>query len=187
MPRSCNRSSTFRSESGKRMYSITARRMISGLVLKYLKEAGLVMGKSYATPLPRSTQVLLTRPYRALAKPNSAPSLASSTSDLERPCITKRQRRNLKLVLQRSVETTAQNGHSLRYARMAEMRTKCDFAAIAPTTAVRTLRSLRKSGTMVFGGLRLLKHCWLFSSLWNCANAHQISMLPVSVYQIPNT
>ncbi len=31
MPRSCSRSSTFRSESGKRMYSITARRMISGL------------------------------------------------------------------------------------------------------------------------------------------------------------
>ncbi|MES0824842.1 amidohydrolase family protein [Ruegeria sp. SCP11] len=44
------------------MYSITANRMISGLVLKYLKEAGLVMGKSYATPLPASRQVLLTRP-----------------------------------------------------------------------------------------------------------------------------
>lgn len=44
------------------MYSITARRMTSGLVLKYLKEAGLVMGKSYATVLPASRQVLLTRP-----------------------------------------------------------------------------------------------------------------------------
>ena len=64
MPRSCSRSSTFRSESGKRMYNITARRMISGLVLKYLKEAGLVMGKSYATPLPHSRKVLLTRPFR---------------------------------------------------------------------------------------------------------------------------
>ncbi len=62
MPRSCSRSSTFRSERGKRMYSITARRMISGLVLKYLKEAGRVMGKSYATTLPRSSKVLLTRP-----------------------------------------------------------------------------------------------------------------------------
>ncbi len=38
------------------MYSITAKRMISGLVLKYLKEAGLVMGKSYATALPRSSK-----------------------------------------------------------------------------------------------------------------------------------
>ncbi len=38
------------------MYSITARRMISGLVLKYLNEAGLVMGKSYATTLPRSSK-----------------------------------------------------------------------------------------------------------------------------------
>lgn len=47
---------------------------------------------------------------RTIAKPNSAPSLASSTSDLERPCITKRQRRNFKLVLQRSVETTSRIG-----------------------------------------------------------------------------
>ncbi len=62
IPRSCNRSSTSRSESWNQMYSITAKRMISGLVLKYLKEAGLVMGKSYATALPRSSKVLLTRP-----------------------------------------------------------------------------------------------------------------------------
>ena len=34
MPRSCSRSSTLRSDSGNRMYIITARRMISGLVLK---------------------------------------------------------------------------------------------------------------------------------------------------------
>ncbi|CUH47736.1 hypothetical protein RUA4292_01911 [Ruegeria atlantica] len=44
------------------MYSITAKRIISGLVLKYLKEAGLVMYKSYATPLPCLSKVLLTRP-----------------------------------------------------------------------------------------------------------------------------
>jgi hypothetical protein len=37
MPRSCRRSSTFRSESGNRTYSITAKRMNSGLVSKVLK------------------------------------------------------------------------------------------------------------------------------------------------------
>ncbi len=42
------------------MYSITARRMISGLVLKYLKEAGLVMSEGYETSLPRSSKVNLT-------------------------------------------------------------------------------------------------------------------------------
>uniref|UniRef100_UPI001CD77FDF hypothetical protein n=1 Tax=Ruegeria profundi TaxID=1685378 RepID=UPI001CD77FDF len=46
----------------------TAKRMISGLVLKYLKEAGLVMGKSYATPLPHSSNILLTRPYSLFTK-----------------------------------------------------------------------------------------------------------------------
>ena len=34
MPRSCSKSSTLRRDSGNRTYSITARRMISGLVLK---------------------------------------------------------------------------------------------------------------------------------------------------------
>ncbi len=48
------------------MYNITARRMISGLVLKYLKEGGLVIPKRYANPLPASTQVLLTRPLNVL-------------------------------------------------------------------------------------------------------------------------
>ncbi len=42
------------------MYNITARRMISGLVLKYLNEAGLVIPKRYANPLPRSSKVNLT-------------------------------------------------------------------------------------------------------------------------------
>ncbi len=42
------------------MYNITAKRMISGLVLKYLNEAGLVIGKGYAKPLPRSSKVNLT-------------------------------------------------------------------------------------------------------------------------------
>ena len=42
-PRSCSRSSTFRSDNGKRTYSITAMRMISGLVLNHLKGLGLVI------------------------------------------------------------------------------------------------------------------------------------------------
>ncbi len=42
------------------MYSITARRMISGLVLKYLKETGLFIPKRYATTLPHSSKVNLT-------------------------------------------------------------------------------------------------------------------------------
>ncbi len=46
------------------MYSITARRIISGLALKYLKEEGLVIPKRYANPLPRSRKVLLTRPSK---------------------------------------------------------------------------------------------------------------------------
>ncbi len=43
------------------MYSITDRRMIYGLVLKYLKEEGLVIPKRYAIDLLCSSKVLLTR------------------------------------------------------------------------------------------------------------------------------
>ena len=46
-PRSCKRSSTLRSESGKRTYSITAKRMISGLVLKYLNGECFVIFRCY--------------------------------------------------------------------------------------------------------------------------------------------
>lgn len=42
-PRSCSRSSTFRSESGNRKYNITARRMVSGDVLKLRKGMRFVM------------------------------------------------------------------------------------------------------------------------------------------------
>ena len=49
IPRSCRRSSTFRNESGNRVYIITARRMISGLVLKYRKGLRLVIRKRWAT------------------------------------------------------------------------------------------------------------------------------------------
>ena len=52
-PRSCRRSSTLRSESGKRTYSITAKRMISGLVLKYLNGECFVIRRGYETALPR--------------------------------------------------------------------------------------------------------------------------------------
>ena len=43
IPRSWSRSSTLRSESGKRMYIITTKRMTSGLVLKHLKGERLVI------------------------------------------------------------------------------------------------------------------------------------------------
>ena len=62
MPRSCRRSSTLRSESGKRTYSITAKRMISGLVLKYLNGEYFVMRRGYETALPASSSFCLTEP-----------------------------------------------------------------------------------------------------------------------------
>jgi hypothetical protein len=53
MPCSWSRSSTFRSDSGKRIYIITARRIISGDVLKYLN--GLRICGGYETGTPRSS------------------------------------------------------------------------------------------------------------------------------------
>ena len=55
-PRSCKRSSTLRSESGKRTYSITAKRMISGLVLKYLNGECFVIRRGYETARPVSSK-----------------------------------------------------------------------------------------------------------------------------------
>ena len=46
MPRSCSKSSTLRSESGKRTYIMTARRMTSGDVLKYRKGERFVIRAS---------------------------------------------------------------------------------------------------------------------------------------------
>ena len=40
------------------MYSFTDRKMISGLVLKYLKEVDLVISKRYVTTLPSSSNLL---------------------------------------------------------------------------------------------------------------------------------
>ena len=61
-PRSCRRSSTLRSESGKRTYSITAKRMISGLVLKYLNGECFVIRRGYETARPVSSSFCLTVP-----------------------------------------------------------------------------------------------------------------------------
>ena len=66
MPRSCRRSSTLRSESGNRTYSITAKRMISGLVLKYLNGECFVIRGGYKYTLPASTEFNLTVPDRAV-------------------------------------------------------------------------------------------------------------------------
>ena len=62
MPRSCISSSKLRSESGKRTYSITARRMISGLVLRYLNGARFVIRRGYETARPVSSSFCLTVP-----------------------------------------------------------------------------------------------------------------------------
>ena len=50
IPRSCRRSSTLRSESGNRTYNITVRRMISGLVLKYLNGECFVIWQRQLLP-----------------------------------------------------------------------------------------------------------------------------------------
>jgi hypothetical protein len=62
IPRSCRRSSTLRSESGNRTYNITAKRMISGLVLKYLNGECFVIRRGYETTLLASTEFNLTVP-----------------------------------------------------------------------------------------------------------------------------
>ena len=62
-PRSCQRSSILRSESGNRTYSITARRMISGLVLKYLNGEHFVICRFFKYSLLASTEFNLTVPF----------------------------------------------------------------------------------------------------------------------------
>ncbi|MEP1200127.1 integrase core domain-containing protein, partial [Tateyamaria sp.] len=49
---------------GNRTYIMTARRMISGLVLKYLNGLGFVIPRSYGTTLPASTRFPLTMPLQ---------------------------------------------------------------------------------------------------------------------------
>ena len=64
IPRSCRRSSTLRSESGNRTYNITVRRMISGLVLKYLNGECFVICGFYKYTLLASTEFNLTVPTK---------------------------------------------------------------------------------------------------------------------------
>lgn len=73
IPRSCSKSSTLRSDSGKRMYIMTARRMISRDVLKYLNGQDRVIDASYLGPCPASSQVLLTRPLEQIATVHNDP------------------------------------------------------------------------------------------------------------------
>jgi hypothetical protein len=46
---------------------MTARRMISGDVLKYLKGLGLLIWERYSAPFPAASRVLLTLPPPCLA------------------------------------------------------------------------------------------------------------------------
>ena len=69
MPRSCKRSSTFRNESLKRTYIITTRRMISGLVLKYLNGECFLIRRADETTLPVSSSFCLTVPSRTYECP----------------------------------------------------------------------------------------------------------------------
>ena len=61
------KSSTLRSENGKRTYSITAKRMISGLVLKYLNGECFVIWGFYKYTLLASTEFNLTVPLLVLS------------------------------------------------------------------------------------------------------------------------
>jgi hypothetical protein len=60
MPRSWRKSSTCCSESGNRTYIITAKRMISGDVLKYRN--GFLIRECYETAISGSSEFLLTLP-----------------------------------------------------------------------------------------------------------------------------
>ena len=62
MPRSDSRSSTCRSDRGKRTYIITARRITSGEVLKY-RNGFFIQGR-YKIRFSSSIRILLTIPLR---------------------------------------------------------------------------------------------------------------------------
>jgi len=61
-PALVQQSSTFRSDRGNLTSSITARRIISGLVLKHLKWSLFGMSRRYETTLPASSRLALTVP-----------------------------------------------------------------------------------------------------------------------------
>ena len=58
--------SNLRNHSGNRTYSITAKRMISGLVLKYLNGECFVIRRGYETARPVSSSFCLTVPFHDL-------------------------------------------------------------------------------------------------------------------------
>ncbi len=66
VPRSCSRSSAFRSEGGKRMHSIIARRMVPRLFPKYLKEAEQIISRRRTILRPGSGKHILTGPPQNL-------------------------------------------------------------------------------------------------------------------------
>lgn len=65
IPRSWSRSSTFRNDRGKRTYIITAKRMISGEVLKYSSD--YASGKARELPPRAQGEVPLIEPLCKLA------------------------------------------------------------------------------------------------------------------------
>ena len=67
IPRSCKRSSTLRSDSGNRTYSITARRITSGLVLKHLNGERFVIQRGCETAPHGSSSYCLTVPANVLS------------------------------------------------------------------------------------------------------------------------
>jgi hypothetical protein len=60
-----------RYEGGKRTYSITTKRMISGLVLNHLNGLGLVIARGYRTPCPAASQLPLKGPNRGASQPRA--------------------------------------------------------------------------------------------------------------------
>ena len=66
MPRSCSKSLTFRGGRGKRTYIITARQIMSGLVLEFRNGVCFVVCPRDETALPLAGRFLLTLPPKAI-------------------------------------------------------------------------------------------------------------------------
>ncbi len=118
-------------------------RQIADAIACWAMHGNAVATRTPTSILSRNSQKALI--YRALVKLDSAPSRVSSTNDLERPCNTKRQHRNLKHVLQRSVETTAQSESS----SIAFYAQKADFS---PATIVKQMLPRRLTSKEVKPG-----------------------------------
>lgn len=72
IPRSCRRSSTFRSDGGNRIYIITPSWMFSGEALKYRKGLLLIFEANRPTR-PSQDAVPLTSPFQSLNAPSTRP------------------------------------------------------------------------------------------------------------------